>query len=252
MAARVHLLARPSVVWTEITQFLNAHGRSWDRTPGAAEASELVEFAGRVCYMSFGRQSPRNNCQYIGNLIDKGHESVLEHAYWTFGISNVSRGFSHQLVRHRVGIAFSQLSQQYVDHSSFMMVKPMDFSRVPGVDAAWEAAEFAAQDAYRKLKSALEGHFPTKDFSSELERTRLINGVARQILPNAVSTSIVATANARALRHFLSVRGGIEGDPEMRDVCVQLLRLLKREAPEIFQDLEIRDDDSSAASVVQI
>ena len=68
--------------------------------------------------MSFGdRQSGRSTRAYIANLIEKGHESVLEHANWSLIVDDVSRGFTHQLVRHRVGVAFSQLSQQYVDQA---------------------------------------------------------------------------------------------------------------------------------------
>jgi flavin-dependent thymidylate synthase len=79
-------------------------------------AEKIVENAGRVCYLSFENLSGRSTELYIQNLIRQGHESVLEHASWTFVLTGVSRSFSHQMVRHRAGFAYSQLSQQYVDH----------------------------------------------------------------------------------------------------------------------------------------
>src|SRR4051794_15196054 len=98
----VYVLSRPSFHDTAALSFLRAEDTGWRRDSAGTPAEELVEFAGRVCYMSFGsRQSPRTNREYIQNLIVQGHESVLEHASWTLLLSGVSRSFTHQLVRHR-------------------------------------------------------------------------------------------------------------------------------------------------------
>src|SRR6516162_7677429 len=77
----------------------------------ATPAERLIEFAGRVCYMSFGsRQSAKTTAEYIQALIRNGHESVLEHAVWSFALVGISRAFTHQLVRHRVQPAFTAIS----------------------------------------------------------------------------------------------------------------------------------------------
>lgn len=253
MNAVVRLIARPTIDWEAIDQFLKAESLTWRRSPQTTETEHLVEFSGRVCYMSFGdKQSSRTNRQYISNLIDQGHESVLEHAFWTFEFSRVSRSFSHQLVRHRIGFSFSQLSQQYVDHEAFEMLAPLDLSRWPTVSAAWSKAEQSIRDAYRELRDEVARSFPATAFSNEKERQRFIHNVARQILPNAVSTTIVVTANARAIRHFLALRGANEGDAEMRDVAVKLFKTVSREAPRLFEDFEVRTMIDGSPAVVQL
>src|SRR5262245_51297993 len=108
MMPQLYLLGRP-LFNRDYQRFLDAFFSSspnavWRESVGATPAEMLVEFAGRSCYMSFGsRQSDKTNAKYIENLIRNGHESVLEHAVWTIGITHVSRAFTHQFVRHRVG-----------------------------------------------------------------------------------------------------------------------------------------------------
>src|SRR5450756_2974615 len=100
MQPQIYLLARPRVEVDGIRYFLADISSAWRQSETATEAETLVEFAGRVCYMSFGEnQSPRTNQEYLRNLIVSGHESVLEHVSWSFLITGISRGFSHQLVR---------------------------------------------------------------------------------------------------------------------------------------------------------
>src|SRR5579864_6542610 len=117
MTARIFLLARPQFGQSYqhfLDEFLPEDQRQWRQNDSATAAERLVEFAGRVCYMSFGsRQSSGTTAEYIRRLIRNGHDSVLEHASWTILVSGVSRAFTHQLVRHRAGFSFSQLSQQY-------------------------------------------------------------------------------------------------------------------------------------------
>src|SRR5262245_42749329 len=125
MAPRLYIAGRPSFDQEEIERFLGDENSTWRTTDRARSAENIVEIAGRICYMSFGdRQSPRDNTQYIQNLISQGHESVLEHAVWSFILTDVSRSFTHQLVRHRVGFSYSQLSQQYHDEENSQSAIP--------------------------------------------------------------------------------------------------------------------------------
>src|SRR5579872_3130893 len=120
-APRIYLISRPTFDFHSLSEFLELEGVSWRRTEGSTSAEEVIEVSGRVCYMSFGRkQSPRTTPEYIGNLVEMGHESVLEHACWTFLVTGVSRAFSHQLVRHRVGFSFSHF------RSSITMKRKLD------------------------------------------------------------------------------------------------------------------------------
>lgn len=142
--ADVTLLSRPvfgEAYLNFLRAHLPAHDAFWQQDDRATDAERLVEFAGRVCYLSFGhRQSPRSNAEYIANLIRRGHHSVLEHAAWTFVLAGVSRAFTHQLVRHRVGFSFSQLSQQYHDEREAPVVRPSELNRSARAAAAWDAA----------------------------------------------------------------------------------------------------------------
>src|SRR5258708_35857717 len=106
--------------------------------------------------MSFGdKQSPRQNGDYIRNLIRQGHESVLEHVSWTFLLTNVSRAFTHQLVRHRVGFSFSQLSQQYHDESDASLVLPDGLDDFPDALEAFQVAAKTSREAYKFILSKL-------------------------------------------------------------------------------------------------
>jgi thymidylate synthase (FAD) len=235
---RVYILSRPSLDDAEIERFLSDEGAQWRRSKGASPSEEIVELGGRVCYMSFGAaQSPQNNTDYIHNLIQMGHESVLEHATWTFFITGVSRAFSHQLVRHRAGFSFSQLSQQYHDESEARFVIPESLRLSPRAAEIWSDTVEQAKSAY---KAILEEVSETSvDGVAEKEHKRAIRSAARSVLPNATETKMVVTSNARALRYFLRVRGGIVGDLEMRRVCGLLLNLMRKEAASLFADFEL-------------
>jgi thymidylate synthase (FAD) len=169
-----------------------------------------------------------------------GHESVLEHVNWSFVITGISRALSHQLVRHRVRFAFSQLSQQYHDESDADFAVPAEIEGNPKAEAAWERAINVSKEAYLDILQALErpGSDPGSGLSPK-EFRRAVRSAARSVLPNSTKTTLFVTANARALRHLFTVRGGIPGDREMRDVVLQLFKAVKEEAPAVFFDFEI-------------
>jgi thymidylate synthase (FAD) len=226
----IYVLARPSFT-DDFKSFLRAENETWIST-GSTEAERLVEFAGRICYMSFGsRQSPKTNKQYIENLVRQGHESVLEHVSWTFLLTSVSRAFTHQLVRHRVGFSFSQLSQQYHDESGAGLVVPNGLDDFPDALKAFQVAAKSSQDAYKLILSKL-----TSAGTQSKESLRAIRSAARSVLLNATETKIVVTANARAIRHFLDVRGAIEGDIEMRRVSKLFYDVILKDAPALVAD----------------
>lgn len=243
MSPHVFLIGRPS--FNESYEgFLEAFHRSnnatWRRDGSATEAECLVEFAGRVCYMSFGeKQSPKSNAQYIRNLIESGHESVLEHASWTFALCGISRAFTHQLVRHRVGFGFSQLSQQYFDESDAKFVPPPGIESVPSAKAVWENIMQQSSLAYKALVKEISATVAESP-ESIAERKRLVRNAARSVLPNSTETAIVMTANARALRHFFGVRGSVIGDIEMRCVAAKLFEAVQPEGPSLFYDYAVK------------
>jgi thymidylate synthase (FAD) len=241
VTAVLRIVARPALDLVAISEFLEGEATEWRRTPGMPPAEELIEFAGRVCYLSFGsRQSPKDTAAYVRSLVDQGHHSVLEHASWSFLLTGVSRAFTHQLVRHRIGFSYSQLSQQYHDESDAEAVVPAAVRRHPAAVETWKAAVDRSHVAYRELLRLLAAGHDADDLP-ERERLRLERSAARSVLPAATETKILFTANARALRHFLDERGAIVGDEEMRVVSALLLRAVSAEAPELFSDFVLTE-----------
>jgi thymidylate synthase (FAD) len=238
VAPTVFVIARPVINWDAVADFEKQEAL-WRRDPDAAEADQLVELAGRLCYLSFGdQQSSKSTAEYIANLIEHGHDSVLEHASWTMILTGVSRAFSHQLVRHRVGFSFSQLSQQYHTEETARFIEPSAVARDPHGRVVWRDAVLQSHRAYAALIAngvdrILNGQL------SERESRRAHRSAARSLLPAAIETKIALSANARALRHFLSLRGHLEGDEEMRVVSARLLQILQDDAPALFADFRI-------------
>lgn len=254
MSVRVHIVGRPQFDVEEFLAYLDEARRNWRRSPGAKEPEELVEAAGRVCYMSFGTaQSLRSNADYIQNLIAMGHESVLEHVNWSFVISGITRSLSHQLVRHRVGFAFSQLSQQYHDESDAEFVMPSEIEDHPQAAAAWTEAVNTTKEAYAKILRVLEESRQISDCAgNQREIRRAIRSAARSVLPGCAETTVFTTANARALRHFFAVRGGIPGDREVRELAVELFNAVTKEAPSLFFDFEVGEFSDGSRLVRKI
>lgn len=237
---QIECLSRPNFDSDAFLRFLEINNQDWIKEANLTEGDSLIEAAGRVCYMSFGkdRQSGKSNTEYIMHLIRQGHESVLEHINWTFLLSGVSRAFTHQLVRHRVGFSYSQLSQQYHDESDASFVIPPALAACPKATMEWKNSIENSLSLYRKLISDVEldkhiGH------ESKKERLRDLRSACRSILPNATETKIVVTANARAIRHFFKMRGAIDGDWEMRAVACALFKQVQADAPGVFQDFRI-------------
>jgi thymidylate synthase (FAD) len=196
-------------------------------------AEKLIESAGRTCYLSFGKQGNDTEKAFIKMLIKRGHLSVLEHAYATFRISGVSRAFTHQLVRHRL-CSYTQQSQRYVDESNFNYVEPESVKNNAEAHSIFTEFMESAKKAY-----------------SELQKLGVKNEDARFVLPNAVETQIVVTANLREWRHIIELRGEPGAQWEIRKAAIEILRILKKHAPTVFADLEI-DEKNNAVKKVEL
>lgn len=231
----IYVVGMQTVDQSEVDRFLNDHDVSWT-TDTEIGAERLCESAGRLCYMSFGK-GRKTNGEYLGHIIGVGHGSVLEHAVWNFVITGVSRSFTHELIRHRAGFGFSQLSQRYVDESTADYVEPACIAEDPELHALWLESVSTAQTVYRQLVDKLLVKFA--DHPEATMRRKMARQAARSVLPNACETKIFVTANARAIRHFIELRGNEHADEEIRTVALQLLRLMKELSPSIFGDYEI-------------
>jgi thymidylate synthase (FAD) len=231
---RIYLVGRQTVDAEAVERFLGDHGVSW-RTDTEIGGEMLAEMAGRVCYMSYGK-GRKTNREFIGHLVDVGHGSVLEHAVWSFLITGVSRSFTHELIRHR-HFSYSQLSQRYVDESESDFIEPDVIASDPELHAIWCHAVDASRAAYDRLVSGLERHFA--EVPDKTLRRKLARQAARSVLPNATETKIFVTGNARALRHFIELRGSEHADVEIRKVAVAMLEILQAESPSLFGDYRL-------------
>lgn len=247
---KVYLVGRTQVDSASVREFLSDEASTWT-TDGEQGGELLSELAGRVCYMSFGeKQGRRSNREYLENIIRMEHGSVLEHAVWNFVVTGVSRSFTHELIRHRVGWGYSQLSQRYVDESTADFVEPSIIASDPDLHSVWLASVTQAHAAYRTLAEGLaariEREHPELKGRDKRKRAR---EAARSVLPNATETKIFMTANARALRHFIEYRGAPDAEPEIRTVAMAMLDIMRKESPSLFGDYttESLPDDTMTA-----
>ncbi len=196
-------------------------------TPGA---EKLIEEAGRTCYLSLDRIAEGTEKGFIGNCKRRGHLSILEHASASFRITGASRSFTHQLVRHRLA-SFSQQSQRYVDETGFNYVIPDTILADPEAATVFRGFMARAEEAYRELR---ERGIRKED--------------ARFVLPNALESQIVFSANFRELRTIFHLRLDRSAQWEIRKVCMEMLKILQGEAPSVFGDFIIDEDSMTARS----
>jgi thymidylate synthase (FAD) len=150
----------------------------------------------------------------LRHVIRLGHQSVVEHASYTFGIADVSRALTHQLVRHRIA-SYSQQSQRYVE-ADVQYVIPPSIKRA-GLHQQYVQAMDMAWKTYDELKQ----HVPLED--------------ARYVLPNAAATALLVTMNARSLLNFFDLRCCLHAQWEIRKLAWKMLRLVREVSPVIFE-----------------
>ena len=183
-----------------------------------------IEMCGRTCYKSENKIADSSAEQFVRNIIQRGHESVLEHVNITVKFI-CDRGVSHEIVRHRIA-SYSQESTRYCNYSNeqfgseITVIEPCFLARdTPGYSKWWLAC-----------KQAEEAYFDLLDYGCSPQE-------ARAVLPNSLKTEVVMTANLREWRHFLRLRTSIAAHPQMREVACILLNKLKAKIPVVFDDI---------------
>jgi thymidylate synthase (FAD) len=260
----VYLIARPSIDFEGMRRYLrDVGGESWlERRLGeaageSADRSEdkdgqtdvnpgelLLEFGGRACYRSWEPGLNPNvskirtdRREYFANILRSGHGSVLEHASYSFAIRNCSRVFTHELVRHRAGSAFSQESLRYVRLTDigFRVPPALEPVREQVLSIVEQLEEFQVDAAAKLGIDAAGVPFHVK---------KEVTSALRRLAPIGLSTDIVWTANARTLRHVIEMRTTEGAEEELRLVFDEVARIMSREAPNLFQDFARHDDGS--------
>ncbi len=233
----MQILREPTVTLIARPEFLEPAHLPVQWVGEATGGERLAEFAGRICYMSQKNPASRTTAEYLENIKKQGHGSVLEHAVYVVLIEGISRSCTHELVRHRAGFGYSQLSQRYVDESHAAFVMPPAIIGDAALEAEWQAQMEAAQASYVRTVEALMKRYEWVD--DKIHRRKMAREAARSVLPNGTETKIVASANARAWRTMLELRTGEGAEQEIRRMAVAVLRVLQGAAPAFFSDFEI-------------
>lgn len=184
---------------------------------------ETVAAAAKLCYSPVGAEklmenfSPGEAEKFLAQLLELGHLSPIEHISFTFAIEGVSRVLSHQLVRHRIGVAYSQKSQRYVKEKQFEYIMPPSIAKSPETRRIFKEQMSKVQESYNEL---------LKIVSAE---------DARYVLPNATETKLVVTYNGRSLHHFFQLRCCQRAQWEIRLLAELMLAEVRKVAPGVFK-----------------
>lgn len=186
---------------------------------------QVCSMAARTC-TSHSCPMLDSNVGTLRHALASGHESVAEHAVFTFQVEGISRACSHQLVRHRLA-SYSQQSQRYASMDGFEYVKPPSIDPELQVKYSGQSLEYTFDDMMAMIDGwyhyLIEAGIPEED--------------ARYVLPNACTTNITVTMNARELRHFFGERCCARAQWEIREMAEKMLDEVKKVAPVLFEDV---------------
>jgi thymidylate synthase (FAD) len=247
VSPQVYLIAKTELLKDNLLAYIADIGApDWRPASDVSDGENLIEAAGRICYRSWQSYDPEipegtnpnvervrgGMKEYIGNILAHEHGSVLEHVSVTFILKDVSRVFTHELVRHRSGMAFSQESLRYVrlDNLGFWLPKALEKNET-AMRKFEEVVGFLEQ-----VQKDLAGIFDIsriKDFKTKKELTSLF----RRLAPLGLGTTIMVTGNLRAFRHIIAARTHEAAEEEIRLVVGEIARILKAEYPAVFQDM---------------
>lgn len=189
------------------------------------EALQTIEYCARTCYQSYDKQTDDSCFQFVKMLMDRHHESCLEH--YSFSVKFVvDRAIQNEIVRHRLS-SFCVESSRYCNFSKdkfgkeITVIKPFFYKEGTAEFEYWRKAMLMSEQAYMFLVS-----------NSKPEE-------ARCVLPLSLKTETIMTANLREWRHFFTLRTSPFSHPQMRQITIPLLKDLKNLIPIVFDDINI-------------
>lgn len=217
------------------------------------DGAQLAKFAGQLCYLSFGAQRTRNSeaAKYLEHLKASGHGSVFEHVNYSLLLWGVSRAFTHELVRHRAGYGFSQVSQRYVAGRHVRFVESPAHSFYPELHAEFEAWIDQCAEQYQRREQILlrmSGIDPAK---ATTEQRKAVRQEARRCLPNETEAPILVTGNLRAWRHMIEQRASRFADAEICSVAYLCFQKLREHEPMLWSDYTVETVREDGLPTVQ-
>ncbi len=248
VSPKVFLIAETKQSVPGCGDFLEAIGAGeWGEQPrpDISDAEMLTEIAGKQCYMSFStalnknltRTGTRGNAEYIQEQIIKTkHGSVLEHSSVTLAFVDVSRVFTHELVRHRAGCAFSQVSGRYVRTDEIAYFLPSVIRKDPEAASIFHDAFSMMERLVKQLELAT--NIDAQSFS--LKKT--LTSAFRRIIGNGQANHIIFTVNHRALRNIIELRTSKGAEEEIRLAFLQVFEIVSKHYPAIYEDAIVCKD----------
>ncbi len=209
------------------------------------DSTQLCKTAGQLCYASFGprRTKNENAAAYIGRLTSAGHGSVLEHATFSFLLYGISRSVTHELVRHRAGVGYSQISQRYVSGAVLRILERPEYQEDEELHRLFEDRADRAASEYEAMAEQLldrqEGGASMLTADYKTDARKKVQQTARSLLPNETEAPMVFTANVRALRHIIEMRADAHAESEIRNLALRLFLCAFTADPILFGDYEL-------------
>lgn len=244
------LISAPQLDWDEVRRYLDCVGgeaEEWaNRVQNVIPDGEaLVEFGGRLCYRSWEpglnanvTMVRRDSQDYLGNILQSGHGSVLEHANYSFVLHEVSRVLTHEFVRHRAGVAVSQESMRFVRLDDLPFWFP-DWSRED--PALMDRALKIITDA-EDFQLWMAEHFGLDDPGVPFAEKKHKTSFMRRFAPHGVATGMIVTINVRALRHIIYMRSALGAEEEIRIIADQMAHLALAATPNLMQDYDVNEN----------
>lgn len=218
-----------------------AHKEVLENVEAGSGGEALVALMGRMCYRSFAPGLNPNVSRtrtglgtYLNHIFESGHGSVLEHMNISVIFHNISRVFTHELVRHRAGCAMSQESLRFVRLDDLGLWLPPEIESDPQLVELFETTF----EDLEQLQLALAQKWKLDDIK-DFDKKKRLTSAFRRIAPDGLATTIGFTANARAWRHILAMRGAAGAEAEMRCVMFDLAKQMYSRYPAMFGDMRL-------------
>ena len=242
---KVFLIGETRIVEDGLNDYLEHIGIPDWASDGPSDSEKLIEFYGRLCYRSFEPGMNANvtriregNDKYIGNILNVGHGSVIEHAMLNFVFADVFRVLTHELVRHRQGTAISQESLRFVRLTELGLWVPTCIQENPEAVALFEETFKHLEGLQLKLAETFD-----LDNMKNFGIKKVITSAMRRIAPIGLVTTIGWSVNPRALRHIIEMRTSRHAEEEIRIIFCEVARIVIERYPNVFSGYDTEEVD---------
>jgi thymidylate synthase (FAD) len=239
-APKVFLIGETKLNPSQLNSYFDHIKTKWRPQSGISDAELLIEMYGRMCYRSWEpgmnvnvKKIREGNDVYLGNIINSRHGSVMEHSVTNWIFADVSRVFTHELVRHRVGTAFSQESLRYVRLTDLGLWLPPEIENDPVLVEMFEDTFVNLEELQLKMAEHLK-----LDEMKSFHKKKMYTSAMRRIAPIGLATTIGVSLNFRSLRHIGEIRTSGGAEVEVREVVDQIMTIATKRWPNAFGDFE--------------